>query len=137
MNLRNIFTFSICIFINLLIGNIALLMFPDLAVVYRIIISSSVLLMYWVIFHKINSTNKKYTRWQLAGIAVLLSLLGMMIACVFTSIGTRLPMDNMITAGMKGLIPMFIFAIVFASPFWIPLAIVNFACLNFMKRIRK
>jgi hypothetical protein len=112
-------------------------MFPDLAVVYRIIISSSVLLMYWVIFHKINSTNKKYTRWQLAGIAVLLSLLGMMIACVFTSIGTRLPMDNMITAGMKGLIPMFIFAIVFASPFWIPLAIVNFACLNFMKRIRK
>lgn len=134
MNPRNIFLFFTCIFINLLIGNIALFVFPDLAIVYRILISTSVLFIYLITFYKLNSLNKKYTKWQLIGISTLLSLLGMLIACIFTSIGIRLPMDNMITAGMKGVIPMFIFAIVFASPFWIPLALVNFVCLSYIQK---
>ena len=61
----------------------------------------------------------------------------MLAACIFTSIGTRLPMDNLITAGLKGIVPLFIFSIVFASPFWIPLAIVNFVCLIYMKKKTK
>jgi len=138
INLRNTILFILCIFINLLIGNIALLlMLPDLPVIYHVLISLGILIIYGIAFYKSGLQNKEYTKWQLAGIAVLLSLLGMMIACIFTSIGIRLPMDNMITAAIKGIIPMFIFAIVFASPFWIPLAIVNFVCLNYVKRPEK
>lgn len=122
-----------CIVLNLIIGNLALLMFPDLAIIYRLIISFCIIILYGFSFYRLQQNIQKQTKWQLVGISILLSLSGMMIACIFTSIGMRLPMDNIITAGLKGIIPMFIFAIVFASPFWIIIAIVNFFCLNFIK----
>lgn len=137
MKPKNIFLLTLCILINLLVGNIALLMFPDLSIIYRIIISLSILTIYTIVFYKLNKTTKKYTKWQLVSISAILSLLGMLVACVFTSAGTRLPIDNIVTAGMKGIIPMFVFAIIFASPFWIPLAVVNFVCLNYMTRLNK
>lgn len=137
MKPKNILLLMLCILINLLVGNIALLMFPDLSIIYRILISLVILIIYGFAFNKLNTPNKKYTKWQLAGISTILSLLGMLVACVFTSIGMRLPMDNIVTAGIKGVIPMFIFAIVFASPFWISLALVNFICLNQIKKNEK
>lgn len=135
MKPKNILLFTLCIFINLLVGNIVLLMFPDLSIIYRILISLFILIIYGFAFNKLNTPNETYTKWQLVGISTILSLLGMLVACVFTSIGMRLPMDNIVTAGIKGVIPMFIFAIIFASPFWIPLALVNFICLNQIKKI--
>jgi len=122
-----------CIVLNLIIGNRALLMFPDLAIIYRLTISFFIIILYGFSFYRLQQNIKQKSKWRLAGTSILLSLLGMMIACIFTSIGTRLPMDNIVTAGLKGIIPMFVFAIVFASPFWIIIAIVNFFCLNFIK----
>jgi len=122
-----------CIVLNLIIGNLALLMFPDLAIIYRLTISFFIIILYGFSFYRLQQNIKQKSKWRLAGTSILLSLLGMMIACIFTSIGTRLPMDNIVTAGFKGIIPMFVFAIVFASPFWIILAMVNFFCFNFIK----
>lgn len=127
--------FAICIIINLLVGNLALLMFPDLDFMYRIIISLLIIILYLTTFYQLDKTqNQVYSKWKLAGISIILSLFGMLIACIFISIGTRLPMDDVITAGLKGIIPLFIFSILFGSPFWIPLALVNFICLIYMKR---
>ena len=135
MKSRSIILFCVCIFINLLIGNLALLMFPELDFLYRIVISMFVFVAYGAVFFLLNNDkNQICSKWKLAGISIVLSLFGMLVACIFTSIGTRLPMDNVITAGLKGIIPLFIFSIVFASPFWIPLAIVNFVCLIYMKK---
>ena len=135
MKSRSIILFGVCIFINLLIGNLALLMFPELDFLYRIVISMFVFVAYGAVFFLLNNDkNQICSKWKLAGISIVLSLFGMLVACIFTSIGTRLPMDNVITAGLKGIIPLFIFSIVFASPFWIPLAIVNFVCLIYMKK---
>lgn len=133
MKFRTSFVIILCIVFNLMIGNLALLMFADLAIIYRLIISFCIIMLYGFSFYRLQQNIQKQTRWQLAGISILLSLLGMMIACIFTSIGMRLPTDNIITAGLKGIIPMFVFAIVFASPFWIILAIVNFVCLILLK----
>ncbi|SDI26675.1 hypothetical protein [Chryseobacterium jejuense] len=131
---QNILLFTLCIFINLLIGNIVLIIiFPDLLFLYNIIISLFVFIIYGVVFYKLDLTSKKYERWKLAGISAILSLSALLIACIFTSMGSRLPTDTIITAGLKGVIPMFIFATVLASPFWIPLAFFNFVCLYFMK----
>lgn len=135
MKSRSIILFCVCIFSNLLIGNLALLMFPELDFLYRIIISLIIIVIYGTVFFQLDKDeNQNHNKWKLAGISIVLSLFGMLVACIFTSIGTRLPMDNVITAGLKGIIPLFIFSIVFASPFWIPLAIVNFVCLIYMKK---
>jgi len=133
MPTRNISIAILCIVLNLIIGNLALLMFPDLAIIYRLTISFFIIILYGFSFYRLQQNIKQKSKWRLAGISILLCLLGMMIACIFTSIGTRLPMDNIVTAGFKGIIPMFVFAIVFASPFWIILAMVNFFCFNFIK----
>ncbi|MGE8553155.1 MAG: hypothetical protein ACN6OB_04335 [Chryseobacterium jejuense] len=131
---QNILLFTLCVFINLLIGNIVLIIiFPDLLFLYNIIISLFVFIVYGIVFYKIDLTPKKYGRWKLAGISAGLSLSALLIACIFTSMGNRLPTDSIITAGLKGVIPVFIFATVLASPFWIPLAFFNFVCLYFMK----
>ena len=138
MKSRSIILFCICIFIKLLIGNLALLIFPELDFLYRIVISIVVFVAYGTIFFQLDKDeNQNHNKWKLAGLSILLSLFGMLAACIFTSIGTRLPMDNLITAGLKGIVPLFIFSIVFASPFWIPLAIVNFVCLIYMKKKTK
>lgn len=138
MKSRSIILFCVCIFINLLIGNLALLIFPELDFLYRIVISIVVFVAYGTIFFQLDKDeNQNHNKWKLAGLSILLSLFGMLAACIFTSIGTRLPMDNLITAGLKGIVPLFIFSIVFASPFWIPLAIVNFVCLIYMKKKTK
>lgn len=132
MKRRSILLFLVCIAVNLLVGNLALLMFPDVSIIYRISISVIITTVYGVVFYKLESN--PITKWQLAGISILLSLFGMLVACIFTSVGMRLPMDNIMTAALKGIIPMFIFALFFGSPFWIPLAIVNFVCLNYMNK---
>ena len=138
MKSRSIILFCVCIFINLLIGNLALLIFPELDFLYRIVISIVVFVAYGTIFFQLDKDeNQNHNKWKLAGLSILLSLFGMLAACIFTSIGTRLPMDNLITAGLKGIVPLFIFSIVFASPYWIPLAIVNFVCLIYMKKKTK
>ena len=135
MKSRSIILFCVCIFINLLIGNLALLMFPELNFLYRIVISMFVFVAYGTVFFQLDKDeNQSHNKWKLAGISILLSLFGMLVACIFTSIGMRLPSDDVVTAGLKGIIPLFIFSIVFASPFWIPLATVNFVCLIYMKK---
>ncbi|WP_144428888.1 hypothetical protein [Chryseobacterium sp. StRB126] len=132
---QNILLFILCVFINLLIGNIVLIViFPDLPFLYNILISLFVFIIYGIIFYKLSINPKRYEPWKLAGISAVLSLTALLIACIFTSMGNRLPTDTIITAGLKGVIPMFIFATVLASPFWIPLAFFNFACLYFIRQ---
>lgn len=133
INSRNLKLTIICVFINLLIGNLALLMFPNLLIVYRIIISIIVSIIYFFSFYKLIQQNDKFPKWKYAIIAILLSLIAMLIACIFTSIGLRLSHDNIIIGALKGIIPVFVFALFFASPFWIPLAIINFICMVFLK----
>ncbi|UHO36736.1 hypothetical protein H5J24_12950 [Chryseobacterium capnotolerans] len=132
---QNILLFALCIFINLLIGNIILvIIFPDLPSFYNILISLFVFIIYGIVFYQLNLIPKKLTTWKLIGISAALSLSALLTACIFTSISNRLPTDTIITAGLKGVIPMFIFAIVLASPFWIPLAFFNFVCIYFMRK---
>lgn len=138
MNRRNGLIFFICILVNLLVGNLALMMFPELGFLYRIIISLIIFIAYGTAFFQLDKDeNQNHNKWKLVGISILLSLFGMLLACIFISIGTRLPMDNVITAGVKGIVPLFIVSIVFASPFWISLVIVNFVCLIYMKKKTK
>lgn len=131
---QNILLFTLCVFINLLTGNIVLIiLFPELLSIYNILISLCIFIIYGVVFYKLNLTPKKYNQWRLTGISVGLSLSALLIVCIFTAVGTRLPTDTIITAGLKGIIPMFIFATILSSPFWLPLAFFNFVCLYFMK----
>lgn len=131
---QNILLFTLCVFINLLIGNIVLvIIFPDLPFLYNILISFFVFIIYGIVFYKLDATPKRYDQWKLTGISAGLSLSALLIACIFSSIANRLPTDTIMTAGLKGVIPMFIFATVLASPFWLSLAFFNFVCLYFMK----
>lgn len=131
---NNIPVLSICIIINLLIGNIVLLfLMMDAPKIYHFIISAFVALIYGLVFYKISQQRKILSNLKLALVATGSALFAMMIACVFTAVANRLPMDNMITAGLKGILPMFVFAIVLASPVWVPLAVVNFFCLKNLK----
>lgn len=131
---QNILLFTLCVFINLLIGNIVLIIiFPNLPFLYNVLISLFVFIIYGMVFYKLNLAPKQYDQWKLTSISAGLSLSSLLIACIFTSIGNRLPTDTIITAGLKGVIPMFIFATVLTSPFWVSLAFFNFVCLYFMK----
>lgn len=132
---NNIPALSICIIINLLVGNIVLVFFLiDAPKIYHLIISALVALMYTFAFLIITQQNKILTKLQLAIVAVITALLAMLIACIFTSVANRLPMDNMITAGLKGILPTFVFALVLALPVWVALAVVNFFCLKILKK---
>ncbi|MGU3376934.1 hypothetical protein [Chryseobacterium sp. M5A1_1a] len=132
---QNYLLFALCIFVNLLIGNIVLLIiFTDMSFIYNTLISLFIILIYSIAFYKLDLAHKQYGRWKQIGIAIGLSLSALLTACIFSSIGNRLPMDGIITAGFKGIIPMFIFAVVLASPFWLFLALFNFLCLYLMKR---
>jgi len=108
-------------------------MSPDTPVIYNILISIAAIIIYSFVFYKMNEQNQKLSKRKLALIAVISCLAVMLFACIFTSIGNRLAFDNILTAALKGIIPLFVFAIVFAAPIWIPIAICNFICLSFMK----
>lgn len=127
-------TTILCIAVNLIIGNLVLLIFPDLTIIHRLLISVSIIFLYGFAFENLKPIIHQQTKWKLAGISILLSLVGMMIACIVTSVSMRLPSDSIISAGLKGIIPLYIFALVLASPLWIVLAWVNFFCLNFIKK---
>jgi hypothetical protein len=113
---QNILLFTLCVFINLLIGNIILIIiFPNLPFLYNILISLFVFIIYGIVFYRLDVVPKHYKQWEIAGISAGLSLSSLLIACIFTSIANRLPTDSIMTAGLKGIIPLFIFALVLAS----------------------
>ncbi len=130
VNFRNQLLLILCVLTSLFIGNIALLMFPDLAIIYRILISIIVTIIYVFSFYRLIRQKEKFKKWQYAFVSIFLSLIAMLVACIFISIGMRLSIDNILIAGFKGIVPTFIFAIFFASPFWISLSIVNFICIS-------
>ncbi|MCT2560539.1 hypothetical protein [Chryseobacterium herbae] len=131
---QNVLLFIVCTFINVLIANLALvIMATDLSLIYLILISSGIFLMYSVVFYRIHIHPGISGKWKLAGTAIGLSLSALLLACILTSISTRLATDGIIIAGLKGIIPLFVFAIVVASPFWVISALFNFVCLLFMK----
>lgn len=131
---KNITLFIICVFINLLIGNIVLFVtLTNIPIFYHLLISISVIIIYTFTYKKLNCQNQKPPKTQMILISIITSLICMLAASVFTSIGLRMPFDNIITAGLKGVLPMFVFALFFASPVWIPVAICNYFCFNNMK----
>ncbi len=137
MNEKLVFSiFMICIFIHLLVGN-SILMTLYLPVIYHLLISLSVCAIYGVAFYKINNREKAFAKRQQIFISIGLSLSGMLVACIFSSIGIRLETDTIITAALKGVIPIFVFCVVLVSPIWLPLALVNFICIYFIEKDKK
>lgn len=131
---KNVFLLILCTFINVLIANFALvIMAADLSLIYPVLISSGICLMCGAVFYRIHINPRTLGKWKLAGIAIGLSLSTLLLACILTSIATRMATDGIIIAGLKGIIPLFIFAVVFASPFWVISAVFNFVCLRFVK----
>lgn len=120
----------------MLIGNGTLLLLTDLSPAYRMGISIMIVIYYSVCFYKLVQSPKALSLRRIAGVAVLLSLGGMLIACILTSIGMRLSIDSILMAGLKGVIPLFVFALVFAAPFWIPIALLNYFFLSLLYRKR-
>lgn len=131
---KNVKLFIVCVLMNLLIGNIVLLAFlVDTPIIYRFLISMGVIAVYSLAFFATSQKKHKPSKSKIVLTAVITSFASMLVACIFTSIATRLPSDDMITAGLKGILPTFVFALVFASPVWILMALCNFLCLNSLK----
>ena len=131
---KNVILFIVCLFINLLIGNIVLYAFlMDTPIVYRFLISFGVISIYSFSFFAVSRQKQKPKRRTTILISTITSLASMLVACIFISIAMRLPFDTVITAGLKGILPMFVFALVLASPIWITIAICNFLCFNNLK----
>ena len=123
--------FSICLSINLLVGNAALLMFPDLTLLHRLLISVLVFMIYYFGFRNLlQQPSIRTAKLRMVRFAILLSLSAMLVTCIISSIAMRLAMDCIFTAALKGIVPLFIFSLVFGAPFWIPLAAVNYFCLR-------
>lgn len=131
---QNVFLFILCTFINVLIANLALIiMATDLSLIYPVLISLGIFLICGAVFYRIHIHPGILGKWELAGTATGVSLLVLLLACILTSVGTRMAMDGIIIAGLKGIIPLFVFAVIFASPFWVVSAFFNFICLTFIK----
>lgn len=128
---KNINYATVCIIINLIIGNITLVVItPDTSAFYHLLISVLITAFYSNLFYSVSQNTSKISGWILVLRAVMASLFCMLIACIFTAIANRLPHDDIFTAGLKGILPLFVFAIFFASPIWILLSICNFLCLR-------
>ncbi|KFF26462.1 hypothetical protein [Chryseobacterium vrystaatense] len=131
---QNVFLFILCTFINVLIANLALIiMATDLSLIYPVLISLGIFLICGAVFYRIHIHPGILGKWKLAGTATGVSLSVLLLACILTSVGTRMAMDGIIIAGLKGIIPLFVFAVIFASPFWVVSALFNFICLMFIK----
>ncbi|WP_223609384.1 hypothetical protein [Chryseobacterium sp. OSA05B] len=131
---QNVFLFILCTFINVLVANLALvIMAADLSPIYPVLISSGIFLMCSAVFYRMHVHPGISGKWKLAATAIGLSLSSLLLACILTSMATRMATDGIIIAGLKGIIPLFVFAVVFASPFWVISALFNFVCLMFMK----
>lgn len=125
------FWILLCILINLIIGNLAILIaVPDTRICYQILISILVSLIFIFQFKKISSEGNILSKKKLILYAVGTSLLSLVIACIFISVSLRMEFDSVFTAALKGIIPMSVFAFVFASPVWVLLAVVNFFCFK-------
>lgn len=112
-----------CITINLFVGNLLyFIMFPEANILENLVISFFVILIGVVGFKQIPKMNSKM---KTAILATLMSLACLLVACVVSSIAMKMEFDNIFTAAAKGVVPLFIFAIVFMSPVWIVLAINN------------
>lgn len=131
---QNVFLFSLCAFINVLIANLALvIMAADLSLIYPVLISVGIFFICGAVFYRVHVHPGRSGKWKLAATATGLSLSVLLLACILTSVGTRMAVDGIIIAGLKGIIPLFVFAVIFASPFWVISALFNFICLTFMK----
>ncbi|KPH14727.1 hypothetical protein [Chryseobacterium sp. ERMR1:04] len=131
---KNVTLFIVCVIFNLIIGNWVLLAFlADTSIIYRFLISLGTTAIYAFAFLTTNKQKYKPTKIKIVFTAVVTGFASMLVACIFTSIAIRLPSDNMITAGLKGIIPTFIFSLIFASLVWILIVVGNFLCFNNMK----
>ncbi len=127
-----------CILINLVIGNSTVFfLLPDTSILYHLIISTLVTLLYLRLFSNLKAATSKISNWKLFFRALIASLLCMIIACIFTSIANRLPHDNIVTAGIKGILPLSIFALFFSAPVWILISIFNFLFFKKMVHTEK
>ena len=125
---RNKLLFFICVFANLVIGNIVVkVLLSDTPFSYHLLISILVSGILALTFVKLKRAERGKMRVFL--LALTASLACMLVACIFTAIANRLPHDTMFTAGLKGILPMYVFAFVFASPIWVSLTLVNYFCL--------
>lgn len=130
MNKNTIYA-TLCIVINLIIGNITLLIImPDTSAFYHFLMSVLITAFYINLFYSVSQNTTKISAWRLFFKGVMASLFCMLIACIFTAIANRLSHDDIFTAGLKGIVPLFVFAIYFASPIWILLSVCNFLFLR-------
>lgn len=128
---KNIMLFVGCLCFNLIVGNIVLFAFLiDAPVLYHVLISLVAVLVYLLVFFRMVREERKPPKIRLAGAAVISCLLIMLGACILVSVANRLPTDSIVMAGLKGVVPLFAFAMVFGVPVWIPLAACNFFCFN-------
>ncbi len=134
MRTRNIMLVICCVSLEILIGGVALLAMFKVSVFYVLLTCLCVTLLYAICTYQFRKKDRKIKTMCVVGLSVALSLLSMMIACVFTAIDIRMPADNILIAGLKGIVPLFFFAIFFAAPFWMAFAVINFIGLYFVNK---
>lgn len=98
---HNVYLFTTCVLVNLLVGNLVLLLHAENILSNLIVSYCAVLIHLFFLFKRYQNRRSKF---KLA---------------------------------LKGVIPLFVFAIVFASPSWILLSIWNFVCLIYVKPINR
>ena len=131
---RNIFLFLGCVAFNLIIGNIFLMMLlMDSSIIYWLLISFFIIVIYGVVFLYLNSKDLKPSKVKIVLISVMASLATMLMACILISIALRLSIDNILVAALKGIVPLFVIAVVIASPIWIFVAFCNFLLMNWLQ----
>lgn len=131
---RNLLLFLGCVILNLLLGNVLMMAFlMDTPIIYRFLISFFIVLIYTFLFLYLRKRGLKPSKVKTVIISVLASLANMLMACIFISMATRLSMDNILIAALKGIVPVFVFALVIASPIWIFVALCNFLFMNWLQ----
>lgn len=122
---RKIILRTVCILVNLLMGNLALALVTSLSYLWvNVLVSLFAVAVYIFAFEYMQET--KTSRTKKIFTALLCSLSIMVVACICVSIAMRLSSDSIVTAAIKGIIPMSVFAFVFTSPVWLLASVLNY-----------
>ncbi len=137
--IRNNLTLYITyLFLNIVIGNISILIYLDKTPIkYHIITTIFAILIHSYGYIQVFQKTTLQTKLKISLVCICMYLINLFFSCILISISLKLSTDTLISAILKGSSFIFIGAIIFCTPVGLLLFLWNYICLKHLIKLKK
>lgn len=126
------------LFLNIVIGNISILIYlGEIPFIYHLIITLFAILIHSYGYIQVFQKTTLQTKLKISLVCICMYLINLLFSCIFIAISLKLSTDTIISAILKGATFIFIAAIIFSIPVAVLLFLWNYICLKRLVKSKK